>query len=176
MLSYESKRMFLLVVALATMALQITAVSTEYWAVKDVYDGKSVSAKVNWGLWKMCGDASVQGLNVDKCYDLPPKGDPKEFRKNSLEAARAFAVLGPVLVFLSIFFTHVHSLGGHWQGVLLLMGGLCSLIATVVFAAELRKPFGGAMGGKTAKYGYSYFLSMAGGVMGVLASIVFWKM
>jgi len=165
MLTPHNKKVLLLLLALSTITLQVVAISTPYWATQSM---SQLSEKSHWGLWKDC----ITLGGAKQCTHLPPSGNDK-FKKNSLEATRAFAIMGPVLVFLGMVLpiakAHI------WKCMLLLLGSLSSLIAMTIFATELLKPFEDQPSGMKGTPGYSFYLNMVGGVMGLVTVLVCWK-
>lgn len=149
----------LLVVAIA---LQVSAISTDHWSCK-----KSGANSMHVGLWKACMDIGKGSA----CAHIPPEDldMAKIFPKNSLYAVRAFAILGVLLVAFSLLCSSY--LKGHkkCQAMCLVGGAICSIIANVIWAAELLK-----YGPKNAEVktdpGYSFYLNLSGGLVALLAA------
>lgn len=157
---------------IATLALQLTAISTDHWSVKKK---NGSDPNLNIGLWKACGkdvDSSIPKVNINEslCVHLPMDGW-KSFPKNSLEAVRAFAILGSVLVFMSLMCMMYMKSYKRCQLVCLVAGGLCSLIAEGIWVAELTK-LKPADNKPAVKFdlGYSYYLNMGGGLLALVCA------
>lgn len=153
-MNMNNKDMCVGLFSVAALGLQITSVSTDFWTVSD---------NLNWGLWKMC----AKGM---KCAHLPPPNDSK-FPANSLRAAQAFALLGPILVALAVLCMWLYPERKDCQCALLALGGVASLIAMIIWLVDLLKISGstGPMSQKGTP-GYSFYLNLAGGVSALIAS------
>jgi hypothetical protein len=137
---------FLYVVAMISVALQTTAISTEYWGTLSASKAgitvpSQMHGEASMGLWKVCGEiwgnpSGVGKVDADVCLHLPPEG-AKNFPKNSLYAARVFSLLGLSFVVLAILSMLTMPAKPLHHAVLFFLGGVCSLIANIVWAAEL---------------------------------------
>lgn len=171
MLTYRNKKLLLTLLALGALALQVTAVSTQYWATKSAGAAIAVE-KSHWGLWREC--TYVSGTNnLKECSHLPPSGNTK-FKKNSLETTRAFAIMGPLFVFISLLFSFMYPLSHQLQCLFMLLGALSSVIAMIIFSSELLRPFENSAG-KPGSPGYSFYLNLAGGVTAFIAAFACWQ-
>ena len=151
----ESKHIIFYVLILAVLVMQLVSISTEDWSCLK-------SLKINEGLWQAC--AAPSGKKI--CTDLPPsKTSDPSFPKNALNAARALAIIGLVMVILAVVCKYMYP-GHKCCMVLLLLGGLCSVFAAVVWAVKVHKH------SKGLKYGYSYWLSLVAGILAVLLSVL----
>ena len=149
----------LLVVAIA---LQVSAISTDHWSCH-----KDTGITMHIGLWKMCMD--VPGGT--KCSHAPPEGvDAKGFPKNSLYAVRAFAILGVLLVAFSLVCAAYLKGNNKCQVMCLVGGAVCSIIANIIWAAELLKFGGSTNDAIKADPGYSFYLNLSGGLVALLAA------
>jgi hypothetical protein len=156
--------MYVTLLAMTAIFLQVSAISTNHWQT-----GKLLGdIPYNSGLWKKC--------SKKECDEhLPPDNKEKGYPKNSLEATRAFAILGPVLIVLGLSLMYLQNTNKKLQTVLLVCGALASLISIIIYSAELLK----IKLGNTEIHGspgYSYYLNMAGGVMGLVTVFAFIEM
>jgi hypothetical protein len=176
----SNKQEMLYGLCMVAMALQLTAICTEHWSVKSASGLPSGdSADLAMGLWKLCGEASGKVMNisgdVDACAHLPLDG-VKTFPKNSLYAARAFALVGVIMVFSALMCMMYMKGYKRCQLVSLLAGGAASIIASIVWAAELLKvKFDDSQQG-TIKFspGYSFYLNLAGGLVALMAAVYYY--
>jgi len=168
----KNKKMYLSLLCVAVLALQVAAVSTNDWTVMS-----QGGSKMNYGLWKTCmKTGGITSITANVCIDLPPKASlDKNFKKNSLYAARVLAVLGPVLVAVALLNMYMKPLATKWNCALLLAGALASLVAMAVWAAEMMNPDKGGGGNPKGSPGYSFYLNLAGGVLGLVAAWVCYK-
>lgn len=164
MLTLSNKKYLLTLLALVTIVLQVVAISTEYWATYKSPGMVVTRVEEHWGLWKQC--ITVSGNEV--CRHTPPSDD-KKFKKNSLEATRAFAIMGPLFVSMSVLSMYMRPSAKKWHCALMLLGAVCSLVAMTIFAAELLK-----LDESKGTPGYSFYLNLAGGVMALVAVLVCW--
>lgn len=179
----SNKQEMLYGLCMVALAMQLTAVSTENWSVKsgDSYLPhlpKGDHLDIAFGLWKGCGEgwgkvSRISG-NVDVCVHLPIEG-VKTFPKNSLYAARAFAVIGSVLIFMAMTCMMYMKNHKRCQLVMLMAGGMASIIASIIWAAEMLKVKVDD-NGPTIKFnpGYSFYLNMVGGLVGLLAAAYYY--
>ena len=133
----------------------------------------SNGGKVTMGLWKMCDSGLVNGASAKVCKDMPNKEDPnkKHFKAIALDVSRGFAILAALLILIGMWLVWV----GHRNACMLLLGGgLASLVAMAVWAAEMLKPYNNWKqmgGGKAMAPGYSFYLNLAGGVLAMIAGL-----
>jgi hypothetical protein len=192
----SNKQEMLYGICMVALALQLTAISTEHWGLtsatsselkivnaviqtltkdkKDEVDGLDLSI----GLWKLCGEdwgkLDKQSLDSEICAHLPIEG-VKKFPKNSLNAIRVFSLMGVVLIFTSLMCMMYGKNYKRCQLVCLLAGGLCSVIANIIWASEMNKVV--LMDGLPAiKFspGYSFYLNLAGGLAGLAAGAYYY--
>jgi len=153
----KSKKTYLNLLVIVALILQVVAIATNDWSV---YSGAS---KMNWGLWKSCAGNT-------HCLHLPPEGN-KMFPKNSLEAARAFAILGSLSMAISLYYMNMYPTKKLMLSHLLLAGGICSVVAAIIWSAELLKWPGSTGKDVKASPGYSFYLNLSGGVLAVVAAV-----
>lgn len=121
------------------LVLQVSAILTNHWSMKKVSNGSQIageSVKAEMGLWKVCME--VSGPISDKqCIDMLPNNDPA-FPKNSLYACRALSIIGAVLILCALGCLTMAK-GQHKKCMLacLAVGGLMSVLASIVWSAEL---------------------------------------
>lgn len=124
--------------AVLAMILIVSAVSTDYWSKKSLDTGvDGVKVNLHFGLWRVCADGGKDGAKIIDCKHLPPDDDPS-FPKNSLYAARVFAILAAILSLCSIGCLN-GTVPKKWVLMCLVAAALCALIAISVWAAELMK-------------------------------------
>jgi hypothetical protein len=190
----SSKQDIIYGMGLIILALQVTAISSPQWSMcKDEQKKKDLNLtklENDVGLWKSClvATGDIGNLNktlkgkaeLDTCIHLPPDDNTiyDKFPKNSLEAVRAFALMGPLFIFLGLMCMMYMKAWKRCPMVFLLLGGLFSLIANIIWFAEFRK-LNIALDNKPsieAKYsvGYSFYLNMAGGIFGLLAAAYYY--
>jgi hypothetical protein len=177
----SNKQEILAGLSVVVLALQLTSIVTPHWSVKDLSNDpefvklqlKDGKADVSLGLWKGCGEilgkaASKTSVSGDVCVHLPVDGW-KTFPKNSLTAVRSFAIIGAVLVLAGLYCMLYMKSKQQCGGMLLAVGGVCSLIATTIWGIELRK-FKSDDGTIEVKMdlGYSFYLNMVAGILAVL--------
>jgi hypothetical protein len=188
----SSKQDIIYGMGLIILALQVTAISSPQWSRhQDADKMKSLNLskfEMDLGLWKSCataaGDLSkvfsqdvVKGkAEVDVCLHLPPDDNKifDKFPKNSLEAVRAFALMGPLFVFLGLMCMMYMKNWKRCPMVFLLLGGLFSLVANIIWVAEFRKLNVGSVSDVKFNPGYSFYLNMAGGVLGLLGAAYYY--
>lgn len=164
MLSKNCKVVCLL--GLLVFVLQIVAIATPNWGTDSVS-----GVKITSGLWKGC--VKVSGSN-EQCVHLPPAMDPN-YPKNSLDACRAFVVMGAVLVFLSMLLTVSYPAKVRMAASLLLAGGLSSLLGTIIWATDLTKIKDPSTGTRfKMAYGYSYYLNLVAALVAIVVGV--WKL
>ncbi len=138
------------------LVLQITSICTEEWSISN-----TSLFKRRMGLWRLCKSESGK----TNCVHLPPNPTGK-FPKNSLYASRIFSVLGVVFVAVSLAMMWKMPKKMAWHFWLLLLGGLYSILAMIIWAVEMLH-----VEGVKYKPGYSFHLQWIGGVIAVGASI-----
>lgn len=126
------------------LALQVTAISTKKWSVLDLKNEDILTSMVgelpshfeseaSIGLWKACGNiwGSVNDVsgNVCGCVDLPVESW-ESFPKRSLHVVRFFSILGAIFMLVGLVYLKKSKKSA---ATCLLIGGLCSLIATMVW-------------------------------------------
>ncbi len=169
----SNKQEMLYGICMVALALQLTAVCTEHWGVKSVTPQSGsgfTSGDVSLGLWKSCADQwNKQEYDAD-CMHLPLEG-VKSFPKNSLYAARAFAIMGVILIFMGLMCMMYGKNYKRCQLVCLLTGGISSIIANVVWIAEMGKvKLDDSQPAFKFNPGYSFYLNLAGGLAGLAAA------
>ncbi len=146
------------------LALQVSAIATTYWSVKS-----QNSLNLHLGLWKFCAEGDKSDLSG--CKHLPPDNN-SSFPKNSLYAARVFAILGAALVFCALMCSMFVKLSKDCQTMCLIAGGLSSLIAMSIWAAEMLKISIDSSLEIKFNPGYSFYLNMVGGVCALITAYV----
>lgn len=126
------------------LALQVTAIFTKKWSVLDLKNEDILTSMVgelpshfeseaSIGLWKACGNiwGSVNDVsgNVCGCVDLPVESW-ESFPKRSLHVVRFFSILGAILMVVGLVYLKKSK---KCAATCLLLGGLCSFIATMVW-------------------------------------------
>lgn len=171
----SNKQEMLYGLCMIVLALQVTAISTDHWSVKTINTGvKDVNIDGTFGLWKGCGElwGKSQGISgdIDVCLHLPVEG-MKSFPKNALYAARAFSIMGAIFIFAALVCMMYMKGYKRCQMVCLFVGGVSSLIAMAIWSAELLK-VKVSDGASPIKFnpGYSFYLNLAGGIMGLMAA------
>lgn len=146
-------------VSLTVLGLQIASISTNFWTTNAKLSFGPQTGSGNWGLWKMCSPSG--------CSNIMPT-DPTNhiFPRASLYAVRILMILGTILVMLSVI-PSIHSC------VYLFLGSMFSLIATLIWYKQLLS-ITLTLPGATIKGspGYSYFLNLAAGLVGLIAALV----
>ena len=166
----EGRREVFYVLLLIALVLQVVAISTDYWSVKD--GPKTGSAKIidHVGLWKMCGTISNSAASGSVCEHLPPK-DEKYFPKNSLYAVRIFSLLGTLLMLYSMGSLAYGEKYDRKQLISLLSGVGCVLLSVVIYSAEMFKIKDNDTSVTKFKPGYSFYLSIVSLLMGGSAAL-----
>jgi hypothetical protein len=91
----------ILVVLLCSLVLQIVAVYTPVWNVKNVCDGvTNASFDFNTGLWKGC----VNYRGTEECYNEPEWIQKK---KNYMKAVQTFSILGIIATGVIVYFLYM---------------------------------------------------------------------
>lgn len=175
----SNKQEMLYGLCMVALALQLTAVCTDHWSVKNIkMSDADAGADINMGLWKGCGEgwAKYQGISGDSdvCLHLPIEG-MKTFPKNALQAARVFAIMGIVLVFVALVCMMYMKNYKKCQLMCLLAGGLSSLIAMAIWSSEMLKIKIGD-NSKSVKFnpGYSFYLNLVGGLAAMGAAAYYY--
>lgn len=176
-MSTKNKNMYLSMLGLVAVALQVTAVSTDYWsAVSNVPNPVGLAgSKMNmhWGLWKSCNVQVVNGqAGASACIHMPP--NTPTYKKNSLSAARVFAILGPLLVAFALSGSYLYPMKQKTMCSLLVMGAVSSLIATAIWGSDLQNPT--MSGNLSGSPGYSFYLNLSGAVFALVAAYVCYQM
>jgi len=140
------------ILAVVVLILQIVAVVMNSWSVKSMGNGK----KAEWGLWKVC-NKNMNKPGEDSCANLPPHD--ASFPKNSLYLVRVLAILGPILVAIGLYFMYYKTK----KDILFAIGGLSSLIASVVWYNELRN-----MGNIDGNMGVAFVLNSVAGILALV--------
>ena len=144
---------------LVAIVLELVAIIQPNW-MKQSSSGVA-AYETNVGLWKTCG----KGGGIDMCENIPI-GQNKNFPKHSLEACRILAVLGIVLSFLGLLCVCLcRPENKGVQMSLLILGGLCSIIASIVWSSELLKIKNEQGETNNFKPDYSLYLNLVGGVL-----------
>jgi len=180
----SNKQEILYGLCIVALALQLTSVSTEHWSVCNSSCLKLPNISAGGadgaiGLWKACGEVwgKAHGISgdVDVCLHLPIDG-LKSFPKNSLYAARAFSLMGIILIFMSLVCMMYMKNYKRCQLVCLIAGGLSALIANAIWAAELLK-FKVNDSSPSIKFnpGYSFYLNMIGGLVALVAAYYYYS-
>jgi len=132
---------------IVALVLQVTAISTKKWSVIDLKNEDLLASIVgelpsdfdsegSIGLWKACGNiwGSVNDVsgNVCGCVDLPVESW-ESFPKRSLHVVRFFSILGAILMLVGLVYLMFMKKSKKSAATCLLLGGLCSLIATMVW-------------------------------------------
>lgn len=190
----SSKQDIIYGMGLVILALQVTGISTTRWSVntKDMDSIKKQSGlnalDAEFGLWKACVKASGD-LNkyfplakpkgqgeIDVCIHLPPDDDKffDKFAKNSLEATRAFAILGAVFVFLGLMCMMYMKTWKRCPMAFLLLGGIFSLGANAIWFAEFRKLHLSSGTEITFRPCYSFYVNMIGGLLALMAAAYYY--
>jgi len=172
----SNKQEILYGLCMVAVALQLSAICTENWSV-DPQDIAGVKLDASLGLWKACGDISVSdgtSVEAEACLHLPVN-DWKSFPTNSLYAARAFSILGVMLVFMGLVSMMYMKGRKRFQLVCVLLGGLCSVVANIVWASDMfsvvSPPMKGAQLKKLKmKPGYSFYLNLVGGLVSLVSA------
>ena len=174
------------VLSAVALALQVSAISTKKWSVLNLKDEDlvanlvdqlppDVNSEMTLGLWQACGNiwGTVDDLsgNVCACLDLPVDRW-SEFPARSLNTSRVFSILGALLVLTGMVLSGSCQ---KWAGACLLLGGLCSLLATLVWynnLTELQLSLDD-VNKVTLKMelGYSYFLNLLGSLLALWAGV-----
>ena len=159
-----------------SVILLLIAITTNSWSTKTLtIPGSTNNTDVSIGLWKTCGEISgnMQGISGDAvvCTHVPVDGW-KTFPKNSLYAVRVLSILGVVLIFLSVI-CNMYRSGSHFCHLgMLLFGGICAIVANIVWAAELLKvKLADSSPTITFKPGYSFYLNLVGGIFAIISAI-----
>lgn len=153
---------------LSAMALELVSIIQPNWG-KTSMNMQGISAKANLGLWKKCLTESGAGQKASKCQHIPT-GDNKNFPKHSLVACRVLSIMGVVLVFLAMVCMTFCKMHKKLQMGLLALGGVSSIVATIVWSAELLN-YKDSDGKKVdLKPDYCLFLNAVGGVLALMAS------
>ena len=177
----KNKQLFMTILMVVIIALQVVAISTNDWSIASYNSASAVAMKLkaNWGLWKECSGGVIGKVSGGSCSHLPPQGS-SPFPKNSLEAARAFAVLGPCLVAIAMLGSYVYPMKQKNICMLLLAGAISSIIAMVIWSAELLKLKSGlpspAPSTIAGSPGYSFYLNLSAGVLGLIGAYVCYNM
>lgn len=174
----SNKQEMLYGMCMIALALQLTSVSTDSWSVKKENLPLGIKGDLSLGLWKACGSIwkkmSNTSIDADICVHLPPEGS-RTFPKNSLHAVRVFAVAGIVLIFLGLMCMMYMKNYKRCPLAMLMLGGLCSIIANVIWATELLK-FKPDESDPVVKFdpGYSFYLNLAGGLVGLMSAAYYY--
>ena len=169
-----------LVLAIALIA---TAVGTEYWSVFN----KS-GFKTNMGLWKACfpdDDVDLNPKNFDlnnlpekekippsKCHTMPTSGDHSSTAKK-IEAARGLMIAALVLLSLALCaslipdndFNYTKELVTGMIGIALVL----VVVGLILYGSVQSKVNSGVDDGSKLKYGWSFYLAIAGLVVAAMA-------
>lgn len=159
---------------LLALVLQGSAIGIDKWSHKKYTPPSGVAgAKVHldMGLWKIC----IRSSGNSVCKHLPIEGD-KEFPKNSLYAVRAFAILGALLVLLACACSMCMKMSPKVHMAMLLVGGICSLIANGIWLAELTKlkadtNIPGMPNELKTEPAMAFYLNAVGGLIAVLVAV-----
>lgn len=146
--------------ALIALLLQLISVSTSRWSVRSQEAGPNgVSLDIYMGLWKICTDAGDDRVDMIGCKYLPP--DDPMFPTKSLHTVRTLVLVGILLTLCGLVAK---------KRICLIAGGICSLLACVVWYNNLLQIR--VMGPLEMKFniGYSLVLNFIGGVLALLAS------
>lgn len=165
-----SKEQVVIALSLIALALQASAIATDYWSVRAQDSGiNNITLNLHMGLWKFCADGGNGNSDLTGCKHLPPEND-RFFPKNSLYAARVFAILGVILVFCAAGCSMYMKTSKQCQLMCLIAGGISSLIAMGIWAKEMLRLQ--VMGATELKFnpGYSFYLNLAGGAFALVAA------
>mgnify|MGYP001614319032 CR=1 FL=1 len=136
----------LYVLCLAILVMQLVAITTTDWSVKT--SGNNATSSM--GLWNFC-------LSNVTCTKLP--GSLPNFPLASLQVVRTFAILGAICTLLSFGFIYMDS---QYQLPMIALSGVCSLIASVVWAIKLL-----TINKVEFTVGYSFFVNLIAGMFGL---------
>jgi PMP-22/EMP/MP20/Claudin family len=176
-----NKSMFL-GACVVSLGLQITAITTSHWGVgKNLKntDKDAIVDEAHTGLWKIC----VKGNNKrEGCVHLPPSNtDDNKYPKNSLRAVQVFSILGALLNFAFIVLCLYGSrtgMGGYKKVKmgLLLGGGFCTVLASVIWGAELLDYSKDPTMQIKLKSGYSMHFNTLAGIFLLICSLYYKNM
>ena len=154
-----NKKQLLSLVGVAIVVMMVVAIASNEWSVKKIPNGQG---KATYGLWKACvAGTKVESLN--KCVDLPL--DHPNFPKDSLYAARVFAILGAILMACALFCLRWNR-GKNCQVMCLLLGGLSSIAAAAIWMKDFKN-----LNGVSYDQGYSFHLNWVAGAGAVLMAV-----
>jgi hypothetical protein len=134
------------------LVLQVIALSTNFWSVQKGSSTGIVTMSVNkthWGLWDMCPKSP------SKCKPLKPTGN----MATSLKVCKALAILGAVFSVAGIA-SIVYNTSKACQLAWLVLAGICSILASVIWSAKLIN-----VSGLQGVPGMSFILNSVGGVL-----------
>ncbi|ESO82978.1 hypothetical protein LOTGIDRAFT_169803 [Lottia gigantea] len=148
-----------LVVTIVALIVQIIGYSTDFW---ESYDRPLALYKYsyNQGLWRLCTSTNY----TEGCMDIPQSASTIE-----LKTTRAFETLAFIFGFASIVLQLLSIFVKQKKIITILINGssfcagLLVFIGIIVFATD--KPTG-------YEYGYSFALTIVGGVLYVLAGLI----
>lgn len=184
---YEKQMVYVL--AVIALMLQLTSVSTDYWSDKRA-KSRNIHIDAHLGLWKSCvtlrgQDNSNNRIELDLCEHIPPEQPTvfNEFPKNTLYAARAFSLIGLLLIFgslLCMMSRNENRKGKHshyCEMLMLVVGGLCTLLAAGIWASEMFRikvtaPSDNSQHTVKLSPGYSFYVNILGGLSAVGAGLV----
>lgn len=153
-----SSRLGIAIAIILALGLQTTAISTNEWSVKNK-DG----AKISWGLWKIC----ISGANTSACHELD---DQPKIGKTELNAVRSFAIISVLLNLIGLIcYFAMPSYKRHcW--VFFALATLCTLVVIPIWISKYLK-----IDGVKAKFGYSYWLFLVGGILSAFIGVAIYS-
>jgi hypothetical protein len=154
--------MIIYILGLLVVALQTAAISTKEWSERTQTGIGSSQTKITIGLWDTC--------NNDTCMKIPFSNSSlnKNFPTVELWICRVFAILGVILVLIAMFaMFRTNSKMYKWAPRLLIAGGICSMIATIVWSVKFIHVKG--PDGSVVKFnpGYSLIINSAAAMIAI---------
>lgn len=156
---YMNTHLILLLVLLISLVLQITAVSTDYWALHKLpSELDSLDIRLHYGLWKYC-DRSICDRLTDKEEDYS-----KVLFLTAIKVSQAFSVIGIILTFLLLV---VLSTGKYLNLKYYLYAGavLCCLITFCIWIGIYRSKKTVSMMDLKSTPSWSYWVYFAGSIV-----------
>ncbi|KAL8571720.1 hypothetical protein ACOMHN_060806 [Nucella lapillus] len=122
----------------------------------------TTSSQVGWGLWRNCG------IGITGCSQLDGT------RSEWYGAFQAFGIFGFVGFSVALLLVVLHMFGGPCKGngegkmaamILCFVGGVCWLIAVIIFAVKFKDT-------SITAYGFSFALAIVSLILGIVAGIL----
>lgn len=141
------------------IVLALVAIIMPNWSSKKEANN-DVSINVNMGLWKACTNVSEGSIKRKKCTNIPNNASII----HNLYICRVLAIIGVVIVFISMFLAKQ-------QVILLALGGVLLILTCIIWSIKLLKYIDDNGEKVELNPDYSFFLCLSSGVLAIITAI-----